>query len=60
MILFVVVAQIPPFGSATSQDKYYKALVKKPELFWSVHCKNQPEGDAFFTDDFKDLIAQLL
>jgi len=61
-ILFILVAQHPPFNQAHEKDDpFYKMLAaNRADLFWKTHCKNKPGKDKFFTDDFKDLIQSML
>ena len=59
IILFIMVAQHPPFVEATNNDIYYKCLaVNRADLFWMQSSKGKPEG--FFSEDFKDLIQSCL
>lgn len=59
IILFIMVAQHPPFVEATNNDIYYKCLaVNRADLFWQQSSKGKPQG--FFSEDFKDLIQSCL
>ena len=61
MILFIMVAQHPPFTSATPNDSYYKCLAaKRPDIFWNAHCKQKQGGLKFFSDDFKNLFEKMV
>lgn len=56
-ILFIMVAQHPPFTTATPQDPFYRCLAaNRADIFWRTHCKNKNEGDNFFSEEFKSLI----
>jgi len=33
---------------------------KRGDIFWRTHCKNKEGGEAFFSDEFKDLIENML
>jgi len=60
IILFILYTGHPPFNSANPEkDPHYKLLADgKADLFWKQHSRNKPEG--FFTEDFKDLISNML
>lgn len=61
IILFIMVAQHPPFGSASSKDPHYKLLsTNKVDTFWKVHSKNKPNREEFFSESFKSLITSML
>ena len=61
MIVFIMLAQHPPFGSATPKDPYYKCLaLNKDELYWKAVCKNKDNGVCFFSDEFKDLFSKMV
>lgn len=61
IILFIMVAQHPPFGSASSKDPHYKLLsTNKVDTFWKVHCKCKPGGIKFFSESFKSLVTSML
>ena len=61
IILFIMVAQHPPFGAASSKDPHYKLIsTNKVDTFWKVHCKRKPGGDEYFTESFKSLITAML
>ena len=60
IVLFIMIAQRPPFTKARMDDPYYKALVTRPESFWKAHCKGRPEGENFFSPDFKELVTKML
>ncbi len=56
VILFVMYSKHPPFNAATPQDPFYVALAGKNFLvFWKKHSEHKPEGDNFFSEDFKHL-----
>jgi serine/threonine protein kinase len=50
IILFIMVAQHPPFTSAQSNDPFYQCLAKnKSEVFWKTHCRNKAKGENFIS-----------
>jgi serine/threonine protein kinase len=61
IILFIMVAQHPPFTQATPKDPHYKTIsANRLDLFWKLHSRNKPGGLEFFSEDFRDLITELL
>lgn len=61
IILFIMVAQHPPFNKASPKDPHYKTIsANRLDLFWKLHSRNKPNGLDFFTEDFRDLISQML
>ena len=61
IILFIMVAGTPPFSKADPKDPYYKLIVNKTyDTFWKAHSRGKPNGEAFFSPEFKDLIVHLL
>ena len=61
IILFIMVAQHPPFTTAQPSDPFYRCLAgKRGDIFWRTHCKNKENGEAFFTEEFKNLIESML
>jgi serine/threonine protein kinase len=61
IILFIMVSQHPPFTTAQPQDPFYRCLAaNRADIFWTTHCKSKDNGDAFFSEDFKDLIQAML
>lgn len=61
IILFIMVAQHPPFNKATPKDPHYKTIsANRLDLFWKLHSRNKPGGLEFFSAEFMDLINQLL
>jgi serine/threonine protein kinase len=61
IILFIMVAQHPPFTTAQPSDPFYRCLAgKRGDIFWRTHCKNKEDGEAFFSDEFKNLIESML
>ena len=60
IILFIMFAGHPPFRSAAPNDEYY-SLVCKGQLmkFWEAHGDTKPNGTAFFSADFMDLVNQM-
>ena len=61
IILFIMETQHPPFHKADPNDNFYKLLCAgRADIFWKTHSQNKPNGGAFFTDEFKDLITRML
>jgi serine/threonine protein kinase len=61
IILFIMTTQHPPFTKAIPDDPYYKLIcLNKEDIFWKAHARNKPNGEAFFSENFKDLINQML
>jgi len=61
IILFIMVAQHPPFTTAQPSDPFYRCIAaNRADIFWKTHCKNKPNGLEFFSDEFKDLIQSML
>ncbi len=61
VILFIMVAQHPPFTRAEVTDYFYKPLVdNKLDVFWHNHSKSKPGGMAYFSDEFKLLVSAML
>lgn len=64
IILFIMVAQHPPFNTAEAKDPFYKVLAaNRADIFWKTHSANKPKlanGDPFFSNEFKDLITGML
>jgi len=59
VILFVMVAQHPPFSMAVAKDPFYKFIGGgRPDLFWKKMMSNKRAG--FFSDDFKNLVQRML
>ena len=60
IILFILYTGHPPFNSANpNTDAHYKLLCEgKADLFWKQHSRNKTEG--FFSEEFKDLITNML
>lgn len=61
IILFIMVAQTPPFTQATPKDIHFKPIIaNRQDLFWKLHYRNKPGGLEFFSEDFRNLVTQLL
>ncbi len=64
VVLFIMVSGIPPFLRAEKSDNYFKHIMKKDyDLFWEAHERHQPynpNGENFFSDEFRDLMNHLL
>jgi serine/threonine protein kinase len=61
IILFIMVAQHPPFNAASAKDPHYKLLsTNKHDVFWKIHSRRKENGIDFFTPEFRDLISSML
>lgn len=61
IILFIMVAQHPPFGKAVANDAHYKLIVaNRLDLFWKFHSRSKQGGLDFFSAEFMDLINSML
>jgi len=61
IILFIMVAQHPPFSTAEPKDPYYRCIAaNRADIFWRTRCKAKQGGEEFFSEDFKDLIQSML
>lgn len=61
IILFIMVSQHPPFTTAQPQDPFYRCLAaSRADIFWKTHCKSKSNGDAFFSEDFKDIVQAMM
>lgn len=61
IILFILVAQHPPFTTAQPQDPFYRCLAaNRADIFWRTHCKNKAGGENFFSKEFKSLVESML
>lgn len=61
VILFTMVARHPPFRQAVSENTHYKLITcNRADLFWGLHTKKKEGGLAFFSEEFMNLITQLL
>ena len=51
----------PPFHKAIHTDPIYKCIgANRGDLFWKIHGKNKPGGEAYFSEEFKDICLSLL
>lgn len=61
IILFIMVAQHPPFNAASSKDPHYKLLsTNRHDVFWKIHTKRKQGGINFFSEELRDLISSML
>ncbi len=61
IILFIMIAQHPPFSKAVSTDPHYKLIcANRLDLFWKYHARSKPGGLDFFSEDFMSLISSML
>lgn len=58
VVLFIMVAQRPPFNHAHSSDKFYKMLVQDPAKFWAAFAKWVGAGT--FSAPLKDLLNRMM
>ena len=60
VILFTMVSQRPPFGTADPKnDQLYQLLATdKASVFWQVHAKGNG-GKDIYSSDFKDLFEKM-
>lgn len=59
VIMFILYSGHPPFANAKSGDAHYNHFINENyDAFWAQHQKSKPKD--FFSDDFKDLITQML
>ena len=61
IILFIMVSEHEPFMTAQSVDPFYKCIAKgRSDIFWAQHTKNKPNGQDFYSEEFKDLVWKML
>ena len=61
IILFIMVAQHPPFGKAVANDAHYKLIVaNRLDLLWKFHSRSKVGGLDFFSAEFMGLINSML
>lgn len=61
VILFIMVAQHPPFVRPDPQDRHYNAIcLNRDDLFWKWHTKNKENGINFFSNSFRELVSMML
>ena len=61
IILFIFMTGHPPFNQAKPKDPYYNLIcTNRHDKFWQSHSRKKPNGDAFFSEDFKSLINAML
>jgi serine/threonine-protein kinase Chk1 len=61
VILFIMMTQNPPFKAANRQvDKlYYFISTDKQADFWRIHGGQLPEGEEYFSAEFRDLFEKM-
>lgn len=60
IILFIMIAQRPPFVQATTKDHFYKCIhYNREDMFWQMHITGDEDED-LFSDDLKDILMALL
>lgn len=61
IILFIFLTGHPPFNHAKATDSYYSLIcMNNHEKFWHFHSRKKPNGAAFFSADFMNLINAML
>ena len=61
IILFIMYTQHPPFSKGEPSDPFYRFIAgNRADLFWKAHSRNKLNGEAFFSDNFKNLITAML
>jgi serine/threonine protein kinase len=61
VILFIMVAQHPPFTTAVSTDHYYKLIAQnRADWFWKLVCNGKENGENTFSPEFKDLFQSMI
>jgi len=61
IILFIMVAQHPPFTTAQPSDPFYRCIAaNRADIFWKTHLSRKPKGQEFMSEDLKDLIMSML
>ena len=62
IILFIMMAQNPPFRVADKRaDKLYQFMsMGKEKFFWKLHGRNLPEGEDYFSAEFRDLFEKMM
>jgi serine/threonine protein kinase len=58
VLLFIMVAQHPPFRKAVAADGYYKMFCQQNEAYWAKMAAGKPPGT--FSPHLKDLLNRLL
>ncbi len=58
VLLFIMVAEHPPFRKAVPTDGFYRMFCQNNELFWSKVEANKPAGT--FSPAIKDLLNRML
>ena len=58
VLLFIMVAQHPPFRKAVAQDGFYKMFCQQNEMFWAKVGNGKPPGT--FSPTLKALLNSLL
>jgi serine/threonine protein kinase len=61
IILFIMVAQHPPFTTAQPIDPFYRCIAAgRFDIFWRTHCKNKEGNMEYFSEEFKDLVQAMV
>jgi serine/threonine protein kinase len=61
VILFMMVSAHQPFDTAEPKDPYYRCLAaNRCDIFWRVHSKNKENGEAYYSNELKNLIQGML
>ena len=61
IILFIFLTGHPPFNHAKATDSYYSLIcMNNHEKFWHFHSRKKPNGAAFFSAEFMNLINAMI
>ena len=62
IILFVMMTSNTPFKVADRRsDKLYQLITTKREFFfWRIHGRHLPEGEEYFSAEFRDLFERMM
>lgn len=61
IILFIMFTQHPPFNKAVPEDPFFKLVcINRTDVFWKAHARNKPGGEAFFSEEFMDLVTAMI
>jgi len=58
VLLFIMIAQHPPFRRASSRDSFYKLFCQHNDLFWNKMASGKPANT--FTPELKELLTGLM
>jgi serine/threonine protein kinase len=58
VLLFIMIAQHPPFRKASPRDGFYKLFCQHNDLFWNKMASGKPANT--FTPELKELLTELM